>query len=359
MSEIEEKLRGSLSSAATAVPVSPHPLADYQNRAAGRRDRGRGNRGMRLGLSLAAVAAAVTLIVVGAIALGSGGSGHPQPAGSQKPQHEAITLSPSHRLTPAAMAASVEILRVRIDALGVAGISIESDHGNVVVDAPTRVLRQLAPLTTTRGILRFRRALSMARAPSRVRLSTDPRAPRQSTTLGQSPTLTKAFERRFARWNCNDEPTPGGDLAANYIIACDGQGMKYLLAPAAVDGSELSDVTDAMDSTGNWVVNLDFDGSGAAAWQSVTATAAAVNGGLPQTTPCRPPKGCNSIAIVLDGRVKSAPYISVAGGIAGGQAEISGSFTQQSATELATVLKNRPLPASFREVKVQPSGAGR
>ncbi|MFH2129899.1 MAG: protein translocase subunit SecD, partial [bacterium] len=49
------------------------------------------------------------------------------------------------------------------------------------------------------------------------------------------------------------------------------------------------------------------------------------------------------LAIVLDGKVQSAPRINEE--IAGGEAQISGSFTPEDATELALVLRSGALPA--------------
>ena len=48
---------------------------------------------------------------------------------------------------------------------------------------------------------------------------------------------------------------------------------------------------------------------------------------------------------MLDGTVISSPYVSAA--IPGGRAEISGSFNQASATQLANVLKYGALPLAF------------
>jgi preprotein translocase subunit SecD len=46
-------------------------------------------------------------------------------------------------------------------------------------------------------------------------------------------------------------------------------------------------------------------------------------------------------AIVLDGKILSAPTTSVQGGIFGGSCEITGKFTEQEAKELATALTNQ------------------
>ena len=87
-----------------------------------------------------------------------------------------------------------------------------------------------------------------------------------------------------------------------------------------------------------WVVNLEFNSAGGATFESVTGTLASR----------QPPE--NQFAIVLDSEVISAP--SVSSSIPGGRAEISGNFNQQSATELANVLKYGALPLSFEVSEV-------
>jgi protein-export membrane protein SecD len=59
-------------------------------------------------------------------------------------------------------------------------------------------------------------------------------------------------------------------------------------------------------------------------------------------------------AIVLDGKIVSAPYIMSA--ITGGKGQISGDFTESSARQLATVLQHGQLPWPLREVSVETSG---
>jgi preprotein translocase subunit SecD len=171
----------------------------------------------------------------------------------------------------------------------------------------------------------------------------------------ESATLTQAFQTSFEEWNCakNPDPTNGVDNPSDYIIACDsadsGLSNKYLLAPAGVEGTAVKSATAALDQqTGvGWQVNLSFNGKGSSQWQSLTNTAFnSQNGAQPDNT-CAPPTGCNAVAIVLDGNVESAPYIQTRGGIPGGQAQISGNFTQDSANTLANVLKYGSLPLRF------------
>lgn len=83
-----------------------------------------------------------------------------------------------------------------------------------------------------------------------------------------------------------------------------------------------------MDEYGRFKVNLQFTDQGAQRFADVTEEIA--NMGSAQ----RP----GQLAIVLDGRLSSAP--SVRERIGGGSAEITGSFTQREAIDLANVLNN-------------------
>jgi len=83
-----------------------------------------------------------------------------------------------------------------------------------------------------------------------------------------------------------------------------------------------------MDEYGRFKVNLQFTDEGGARFGDVTEEIA--NMGTAQ----RP----GQLAIVLDGRLSSAP--SVRQRIGGGSAEITGSFTQREAIDLANVLNN-------------------
>jgi preprotein translocase subunit SecD len=172
--------------------------------------------------------------------------------------------------------------------------------------------------------------------------------------------ITAAFERSFANWNCANDPDPteGSDKPNDYIIACQpNPAMKYLLAPTAIEGTEIDLANAGLNAYENdeWVVNLGFDKAGAAAWYSVTKLAYETNAGQPSKPgSCNPPTGCNSVAIVLDGVVQSAPTI-LDDGIPGRLAQISGGFNQQSAKALADILKYGSLPAPLHRLT---TGAG-
>ena len=83
---------------------------------------------------------------------------------------------------------------------------------------------------------------------------------------------------------------------------------------------------------------MNFNSSGSKKFADITAQLA--KNSQPQ----------NEFGIVLDGEVVSSPYVSQS--ITGGQAEISGSFTQQEAQSLANVLSYGALPLSFKTQSV-------
>ncbi|MBV9871809.1 MAG: protein translocase subunit SecD [Frankiaceae bacterium] len=167
----------------------------------------------------------------------------------------------------------------------------------------------------------------------------------------EAPTLTPALQQSFQKWDCSKDsnPTNGSDLSTDYIIACEpSTGSKYLLGPAALQGTDVSTASANINQTGGWVVDLKFTGHGSSAWLALTRKTYEVtnSGESGFNTGCSPPKGCNAIGIVLDGVVQSAPATQT-DGIPGGNTEISGNFTHETASQLANVLKYGSLPLKF------------
>ena len=152
-----------------------------------------------------------------------------------------------------------------------------------------------------------------------------------------------------------NSPTLGVDPAEDYIVACDTSGaIKYLLAPAGVEGSQISSADAVVNTqTNQWLVQVSFSGSGKNDWYNLTKTAYEADPSQSQATcaTVNTTKGCNQIAITLDGVVQSAPS-SEQDGIAGGQTQITGQFTKQQADDLANVLKFGALPLKLEKVNV-------
>jgi preprotein translocase subunit SecD len=143
---------------------------------------------------------------------------------------------------------------------------------------------------------------------------------------------TEACQAAFAEFTCETKVT---EVADQGLFACNQEKTeKYLLGPTLIEGNQLTTAVAGIPQNNvNWVVNLEFNPQGAAAFEQATREISQKS--EPQ----------NRFAIVLDGVSISAPSVNEA--IPGGRAEISGNFTQKSATELANVLKYGALPLAF------------
>jgi preprotein translocase subunit SecD len=186
-------------------------------------------------------------------------------------------------------------------------------------------------------------AASASASPTPSPTSTDANSvtPVPGTDSADLQTIANAF----VAYNCDKgtSPTKGNDDPKHYIVACSKDASrKYLLAPAGVEGTEIGSADATVNPTTNqWLVQLHWKGHGQDDWFKLTKTAYEADPNSSNTS-CQPPKGCNQIAVTLDGEVESAPA-SQADGIAG-DTEITGNFSQSEANTLANVLKFGALP---------------
>jgi preprotein translocase subunit SecD len=142
-------------------------------------------------------------------------------------------------------------------------------------------------------------------------------------------------QAQLAALDCADLPEGSLDDPSKSLFTCDeGNANRFLLGPADVVGTDVSSATAGIPQGDvSFVVNLDFTDEGSDKFFDSTQKLAG------QTFPN------NAFAIVLDGKVVSYPTVNEP--IPGGQATISGSFTQAEAQALATVLNYGALPLSF------------
>jgi len=161
-----------------------------------------------------------------------------------------------------------------------------------------------------------------------------------STAPGSTGQPSAELQKQFTQLDCSDQNQK--DVGAKYgddeyAIACNQDGQtKYLLGPVAIPGSDVDTASaNLSQNSAGWEVSLDFNGAGTKTFGAITAQMAQAQHGTP----------ANQFAIVLDGLVVSAPGVDEA--IPGGQAQITGQFTQQQAKDLANVLKYGALPLTF------------
>ncbi|HYP44558.1 MAG TPA: protein translocase subunit SecD [Propionibacteriaceae bacterium] len=168
-----------------------------------------------------------------------------------------------------------------------------------------------------------------------------PTAPGKGTPPAQAVNWqpTEADQSDFAEFTC-DQANAQTDVSDQPLFSCTTDGTeKYLLGPTLIEGKDLTGANAGVPQNNvAWVVDLTFNADGAIAFEKATGTLAAR----------QPPQ--NQFAIVLDAATITAPRLTTS--IPGGAAQITGDFNQQSATELANVLKYGALPLAFEVSEV-------
>ncbi|UJB41037.1 protein translocase subunit SecD [Streptomyces sp. A1-5] len=156
--------------------------------------------------------------------------------------------------------------------------------------------------------------------------------------------IPPALQKQFAALDCSTKKglaqaneQAAGSKPTDPVVACKDDGsQKYVLGPVGVEGTDVKDAKAVFDSQQGqgWIVQMDFTSDGGKKFADIT-------GKLATKTPPQ-----NQFAIVLDGAVVSDPRVNER--LNGGNATISGGFTQQSAEDLGNMLSYGALPLSFK-----------
>ena len=253
---------------------------------------------------------------------------------------------------------AVSIIRQRIDASGVSEAEINTQgSSNIVVSIPGVADRATVNRIESSAKLEFRAVLQSDAAPTSAvgtpsgtpSPSTSPAVPLQSTPSvkpsngSDSAYITPALAKEFTDFSCDKVDSVGANVAdpKKPLITCDNRGaFKYILGPVEVAGETISNATNGLVSTsqgvstGQWAVNIVFNAKGSGEFAAVTERLITETGVK------------NQFAIVLDGRVISAPTTRAA--ITDGKPQITGSFTQATSKTLADQLKFGALPIGFK-----------
>ncbi len=256
-----------------------------------------------------------------------------------------VTLQPriapgdEGKITSDAIDQAVSIIRQRVNSLGVAESEVSAQgsgtNRQIVISVPGDTGRRVVELVGQTAELRFRQVLASA--------SGIPSASDAAATPAAG--VSAEANAKFAALDCTKAENlqgTGADAPTDTLVACDrAGGTKYILAPAEVLGRQISKASAGLDTQAGsaWYVSLTFNNEGTSAFGALTARVTS----LPEPT--------NQVAIVLDGLVVSSPRITEA--IPSGTAQITGSFTQLEAQDLANVLKYGALPLAFDRGEVQ------
>ncbi|MFD7691956.1 protein translocase subunit SecD [Streptomyces sp. NPDC059374] len=342
---------------------------------------------------------ALILIAIVALTGGMFASGHTTPRlGIDLAGGTSITLraeaepGQESAINKTNMDTAVQIMERRVNGLGVSEAEVQTQGDkNIIVNIPKGTnSKQARDQVGTTAKLYFRPVLqreasggaaqpepsaspsgSPSASPSGSSKATDP----EKSTGSATPSATATTQGRAVTdgLKADDKPSPSasadGDVAklqaaytaldcskpaqraqagkdakpGDTTVACGKDGdvwTKFLLGPVAVDGTEVKDAKASFDTTraAGWQVDMTFNGSGAKKFSNITGELAK------QSSPQ------NEFAIVLDDEVVSHPYVQQA--ITGGNAQISGSFTQEEAKSLANMLSYGALPLTFSEDSV-------
>ena len=266
-------------------------------------------------------------------------------------------------ITDDQLAQTVEIIRQRVDGVGVAEAEVtvqgSGDSAAIVVSVPDVSQERLVELVGRTALLDFRPVWTI-QGPAPVGPDgtpiTEPQDPQDggeatSARIVQAPDNSPEFEAEVAALDCLDPVNLAGgspDDPEQWLGTCDRDGAaKYSLQPAFIQGTNVTDAVAQLpqQGVGGWVVSLTFDSEGSRAFASASQE-------LYLLPDCQPGgvSPCNAFAIVLDGVVVSAPRFNEP--IIGGQAQIEGNFTAQEAQDLANVLSYGALPVTLEVAEV-------
>jgi len=333
-----------------------------------------------------------TLLIVFGLLLATLVSGDSPVLGLDLRGGVSVVLSPVGKYKPQALDVAVDVIRNRVDSLGVAEPEISRQGNDVVVDLPgvkdrckaERIVGQTAEL-------RFRPVLAAGLPPEKTPTTTTTTTPNGSTTTVPSTTTTAPPEttttvpattttapgQATAKDTCasnveeNTAQTSTNAAAVAAVKSCDVSKLAGLtkipttsreqdtrkacvvlpdkpggksaprlyLGPTALTGKAVSSAKAEFQPGQGWTVKMDLTDSGSSQWDKVAEE-----------------QFHKQVAIALDSIVQSAPQIQPdqqAFSSFGGTAVISGRFSQSEAEDLAKLINYGALPVRLKKISVE------
>ena len=274
-----------------------------------------------------------------------------------------VTMTPVGEVDQAALSVAVDIIRQRVDSLGVAEPEIIRQGNTIVVNLPGVKDQQQALDTIGRtGAVEMRPVLKIAE---------NPESTTTTTVVGGPTTTVKGATTTTLKPASTTLPPPAGGVGSSRTAAVttttipaateavdpltglpEGQtilpgrkdGLIYLLGPIEATGEVFSNDSSAQVDAGAWVVvaKLRSGAAGADVWNALSTKCFAGGADCPT----------KAVAIILDGEVISAPTVQTPT-FDNGSVQISGSFSETEAQDLARVLQFGAVPVKFDIPTVQ------
>ena len=282
-----------------------------------------------------------------------------------------VTLQPEGDFDATGLDVAVEIIRARVDSIGVAEPEIILQGSTVVVNLPgVKDQQQALDIIGRTGELLLRPVLQTGF----LNQNPDTSVPTSETTLpeptsdsvedgagvvsggpGASKVISTATTVAASATTVAEASTPvsttetqeadpvsglGDDPndPTQTVLLLDKQGVAYVVGPAGASGKVFKNDAVADVQSGQWavVVGLRSGPDGDQLWNRLAAAC------FNRTAEC--PTG--QLAMVLDGTVISAPTVNEPE-FTGGTVQITGSFTPEEARDLAKILEFGAVPVRF------------
>ena len=249
-----------------------------------------------------------------------------------------VVLQPREEVPQGVLDQAIEIIRNRVDALGVAEPEITRQGESIIVSLPGVENRERAlQVVGQTAQLLFRPVIQQLPAEPTATSSTTTSST-TSTTVEAGATTTSTSTTIPIDLNSTTAPEDDDETKQVILPEKDKQGRvtsRYLLGPAEVKGTVLSGASANVNPNGQWEVQFELTGEGTKQWNDMATKVGAGN----------------QIAIDLDGVVRSAPSLEVTE--FQGRGVITGNFDQREAKDLALVLRYGALPVQLDRQTVQ------
>ncbi len=298
----------------------------------------------------------VIVVIAGAALIYTFAAGNKPLLGLDLQGGVSVVLKPVQEVDNETIDQAIAIIRQRIDAIGVAEPEITRQGNNILIQIPgVKDKERALELVGQTAELQFRPVLANVPVDPQEATTTTSGDPTSTATTGapeaSSPTTTIDPTKTVGGLPLDvcvsglsaEEINAGGQAI---LPQCDDGVLvgSYAVGPVSLTGSALETARANLSDSGQWVVAPTFK-SGADGIGGFNAIA-----GQCFTKGSTCPTG--QLAIVLDGRVLSAPSIN-SQSFQADQIEISGSFTERTAKDLATSLKYGALPVEFEQQQAQ------
>lgn len=267
-----------------------------------------------------------------------------------------VTLQPVGSYDPGAIDVAVEIIRKRVDSIGVAEPEITRQGDTVVVSLPgVKDQKAALELVGSSGEVLLRPVLQIGTAETTTTgasgASTTTVATPSSSTMapssGPGSSRLRADTSTTVPTSSTVQPvtsTTVDNRDTQALLPGEKDGLLYVVGPAGGNGEIFKNDAAAEIDNGSWIVVVGLrDGAeGTDKWNALATKCYNADATCPT----------KQLAIVLDGKVISAPVVQTPT-FDNGRVQISGSFTEKEASKLAKYLQFGAVPVKFDVPTVQ------